>query len=185
MSSYVRNLLSYAAGTLGVAGAGPSVTGVETPTIDVVAPRNEDEDDAATVKGGESSEDEDEDAIPVFPALNSAQRLGSSRSATQTTVLTDAQRMPPPPLPANLASRRPGVPTSSNSLAVPSSSLAVPSNASSLGLPPSAAKPRPKKGNRKVALAPGHGPLDWANLQRSGKDLRGVRCLWSSLFLDC
>ncbi|KIY64834.1 cytochrome b5 [Cylindrobasidium torrendii FP15055 ss-10] len=29
----------------------------------------------------------------------------------------------------------------------------------------------------KIALAPGHSPLDWANLKASGEDLRGVECL--------
>lgn len=33
------------------------------------------------------------------------------------------------------------------------------------------------KKSRKVALAPGHSPLDWAALKSSGKDLRGVESL--------
>ena len=38
--------------------------------------------------------------------------------------------------------------------------------------PPSTIKAPSKKASRKVALAPGHGPLDWANLKKSGADLR-------------
>jgi len=42
----------------------------------------------------------------------------------------------------------------------------------SLSLPPSTTiKPKPR--SRKVALAPGHSPLDWARLKASGEDLRG------------
>ena len=187
MTSYLRSWFAYAAGSLGIVGVAPPIPEVETPTIDVVAPQNDDDSDAATVKGDQSSsEDEDEDAIPVFPALNSAQRMGSGSShsrpaklRTDPRKLTDAQRMPPPPLPSKLSvpSRpglsipsRSGIPASSNTLTVPSSSLGVPS-ASSLRLPPAA---KPPRGNRKVALAPGHGPLDWAIMQRSGRDLRGV-----------
>jgi len=41
-----------------------------------------------------------------------------------------------------------------------------------LKLPPSTtSKPKPR--SRKVALAPGHSPLDWASLKSSGTDLRG------------
>ncbi|KAF8442286.1 cytochrome b5-like heme/steroid binding domain-containing protein [Boletus edulis BED1] len=39
---------------------------------------------------------------------------------------------------------------------------------------------RPKKPSRKVALAPGYGPLDWASLKSSGRDLR-VRPLFSCI----
>lgn len=40
-----------------------------------------------------------------------------------------------------------------------------------LSLPPSTTtKPKPR--SRKVALAPGHSPLDWARLKASGTDLR-------------
>jgi len=41
-----------------------------------------------------------------------------------------------------------------------------------LSLPPSTTA-RPKPRSRKVALAPGHSPLDWARLKASGDDLRG------------
>lgn len=181
MTSYVRSWLSYASTSLG-ADAVPAAP-KDTPAVDVIEPQNDDDnDDAATIKGDRSSEDEDDDAIPVFPALNSAQRMSSSRSAAapvDRSKLTDAQLMPPPPLPS-LAVRRPGAPSSSNSLAVPSSSLGVPSGSNALGLPPTAKVPT-KKARQKVALAPGHGPLDWANLQKSGRDLRGVRNVYGML----
>ncbi|EPT01683.1 hypothetical protein FOMPIDRAFT_1023161 [Fomitopsis schrenkii] len=46
-------------------------------------------------------------------------------------------------------------------------------------VPPTTTKPPPKPSAKrgKVMLAPGHGPLDWANLKKSGQDLRGVDTL--------
>ncbi|KAI5119643.1 hypothetical protein M0805_009004 [Coniferiporia weirii] len=135
-----------------------------------------------------SQEDNDSDADsdrtdtpPAFPALNSAQRLGSTSkldsSSALPKVLTDTQLMPPPPLPAN-ALRVPGVPPSRAGAGGASSSLMPPPSASStLGLPPSTNKPPAKKFREKVALAPGCGPLDWAALKSSGADLRGVDTL--------
>ncbi|CAL1717128.1 unnamed protein product [Somion occarium] len=143
--------------------------------IEVPATEEDDEDDAATLRG----DDEDvhiDDLPPAFPSLNGAQRAGSSKETTSSTIpriLTDSELMPPPPLPG-LASRRPG--TSSVSSAS-SSFLLVPSGTSSLTVPLSTLKPPNKKATKKVALAPGHGPLDWANLKKSGKDLRGVDTL--------
>jgi hypothetical protein len=98
---------------------------------------------------GSETEKEDDDRPPAFPALFSAQRASSGIPR----ILTDTDLMPPPPLPS-LASRRPGVPSSSS-------------------LTPPATTKRPPKvstKNRKVALAPGHSPLDWANLRST--DLR-------------
>lgn len=112
----------------------------------------------------DAAEDEnlgEDDTPPAFPALNSAQRM-SSPSTDIPKILTDEASMPPPPLPS-LAVRQPGV----------SSSLSVPQSSASLALPPSTTKKplKPPK-NRKVALAPGFGALDWANLKQSGTDLR-------------
>lgn len=45
-----------------------------------------------------------------------------------------------------------------------------------LALPPSTTQV-PAKPRKKVALAPGHSSLDWANLTSSGVDLRGVPAL--------
>ncbi|OSD06653.1 cytochrome b5 [Trametes coccinea BRFM310] len=127
------------------------------PTIVETAPQEEDDDDdTETVHG------DDDDVPPAFPALNSAQRASSSTASAMPRILTDAQRMPPPPLP--MANRRPGVASGSSS--------------SSLLPPPTTTKPPPKPSKRnKVALAPGHGPLDWANLKKSGQDLRGTDTL--------
>ncbi|KAJ7261816.1 cytochrome b5-like heme/steroid binding domain-containing protein [Mycena haematopus] len=69
--------------------------------------------------------------------------------------------MPPPPVPS-LAARTPGVPSASSSLLVPTTTTK----------PPKTSKKR-----EKVALAPGHSPLDWAVLKSSGVDLRGVDTL--------
>ncbi|KAH0833343.1 hypothetical protein J3R83DRAFT_12412 [Lanmaoa asiatica] len=129
-----------------------------------------------TIPGAFSEEDEDDgsstagedDVPPAFPAPNSAQRATPSSSTQSTsqipTILTDNVLMPPPPLP-DLASRQPGV------------SRAKPQIASSSLLAPMTTSERPKKPSRKVALAPGYGPLDWASLKSSGGDLRGVETL--------
>jgi hypothetical protein len=107
-------------------------------------------------------EDEDDDTPPAFPALSSAQRLVTTPTVGIPRILTGSELMPPPPIPG-LASRQPGVPLQAKSS--PSSSLAP---------PPSTTKAPTKrtKLSRKVALAPGHSPLDWANLKASGQDLR-------------
>ncbi|KAI0091149.1 cytochrome b5-like heme/steroid binding domain-containing protein [Irpex rosettiformis] len=154
MASYIRSWLS---------SNNPSPTSATPSVIPPTANVDEDEDDNDTVKGV----DDDNDEPPAFPSINSAQRIDSKPAVPQ--ILTDSDRMPPPPLPG-LASRTPGVmPTSS------SNTLAVPPAASSLAVPPATTKAPSKAAKRqKVALAPGHGPLDWANLKKSGADLRGV-----------
>jgi len=123
----------------------------------------------ATIPGSFPEEDDgsstagEDDVPPAFPALNSAQRAASAPQSIPT-ILNDSTLMPPPPLP-DLASRQPGVPQ------------AKPQIASSSLLAPLATTERPKKPSRKVALAPGYGPLDWAALKSSGQDLRGVETL--------
>lgn len=116
----------------------------------------EDDDDGSSTAG-------EDDVPPAFPAPNSAQRAAPSSSTLTTsnipTVLSDNALMPPPPVP-DLASRQPGVP------------VARPQIASSSLLAPMATTERPKKPSRKVVLAPGYGPLDWASLKSSGQDLR-------------
>ncbi|KAI1796897.1 cytochrome b5 [Ganoderma leucocontextum] len=134
------------------------------PSIETSPPAVEDDDDTDTVHG------DDDDAPPAFPAVNSAQRAASGPGPIPR-ILTDAQLMPPPPAPS-LAVRRPGASSASTSLAVPpvpSSSLLVPTTTTK---PPSNLTKRAK-----VALAPGHGPLDWANLKKSGQNLRGTDTL--------
>ena len=126
--------------------AEPAATSV--PTLQTISPPASDEGD------GDATETEQDDIPPAFPSLNSAQRVQSSRTPR---VLTDSQLMPPPPIPS-LAVRQTGVPnTRDNSLAVPPTTTKPP--------------PKPKKGG-KVALAPGHSPLDWAALKSAGTDLR-------------
>ncbi|KAF4613846.1 hypothetical protein D9613_007519 [Agrocybe pediades] len=149
MTSYLRSWLY--SGTSQAEPTQPSV-----PTLQTISPQaSDDEED------GEATETEhDADLPPAFPALNSAQRVQNTQSPR---VLTDSQLMPPPPIPS-LAVRQPGVPdTKGNSLAVPPTTTKPP--------------PKPSKKAGKVALAPGHSPLDWAALKSSGADLRGVETL--------
>ena len=141
MSSYLRDWLF---------GGAPPDSPPSVPTVELISlPASVDED------GEETETERDNDSPPVFPALNSAQRLQSSIPR----VLTDSQLMPPPPVPS-LSVRQPGVPFSSSR-----------SSTSTLAVPPSTTK-APIKQREKVALAPGHSPLDWAALKSSGQDLR-------------
>ncbi|KAF5372757.1 hypothetical protein D9615_010109 [Tricholomella constricta] len=113
-------------------------------------------------EGSDTEFEGDDDNPPVFPSLSSAQRVQST-----PRILTDSHVMPPPPLP-HLFQRIPGV-----NLAVRS-----PDVSSSLSILETTARPvKPSKKRDKVALAPGHSPLDWANLKTSGTDLRGVDTL--------
>ena len=155
--SYLRNWFSLATA------APPPQVSTQTTTIPGSF-AEEEEEDGSTTPG-------EEDVPPAFPALNSAQRATPSSSTPSAshnipTILNDDALMPPPPLP-DLTSRQPGVPRTKPQIA--SSSL----------LAPMATTERPKKPSRKVALAPGYGPLDWANLKASGQDLR-VRLLFIS-----
>jgi len=154
MASYLSSWF-----TLGTATAtNPPSHPLDAPEILEVSPPPSD---------GDGSDTAGEDDIPpAFPALGSAQRAASSNGIPR--VLTDSQLMPPPP-PPSLASRQSGT----LSLGVPSST------SSSLAVPPTTTK-RPtlsSKKREKVALAPGHSPLDWASLKTSGTDLRGVDTL--------
>jgi len=130
----------------GTSAVEPAPTSV--PTIQEISPPASDPED-----GDVTETEQDDDIPPAFPSLNSAQRVQSSR---MLGIFTDSQLMPPPPVPS--LTRKAGVPSMrDNSLAVPPSTTKPP--------------PKPKKG-RKVALAPGHSPLDWAALKSSGADLR-------------
>lgn len=134
------------------------------PTILRISPPPDDEDGEGTER-----EDNDDDSPPAFPSLSSAQRLKSTSPSLAApsaipSILTDAQRMPPPPLP-HLAARRPGVNFASSSSSSRSSSLAVPPTTTK-------APQKPKNKRDKVELAPGHSPLDWADLKASGVDMR-------------
>ncbi|KAI0267645.1 cytochrome b5-like heme/steroid binding domain-containing protein [Gloeopeniophorella convolvens] len=104
--------------------------------------------------------DADDDAPPAFPAIGSAQRIYAAPVASSSQLSAPSTLMPPPSLPVP---RIPGPP--------------APSPGSSLMPPPTTTKPpvqsAKSKKREKVALAPGHSPLDWAALKTSGKDLRG------------
>lgn len=151
------------------------------PTLQTTSPQASDDEGSDTETELDVKvevDDDDDDVAPAFPSLNSAQRVQSNKPSTSVPkILSDSQLMPPPPVPS-LAVRRPGVPAPTGS-----SSLQIPSRAgglgSSLAVPPSTTKPPPKpsKKREKVALAPGHSAMDWANLKASGADLRGVDTL--------
>ena len=145
MTSYLRDWL--------FGGAVPPDSAPSVPTVELISPPASDDED-----GEETETERDNDSPPAFPALNSAQRLQTSIPR----VLTDSQLMPPPPVPS-LSVRQPGVPLSS--------SRSSTSTSSTLAVPPSTTK-APIKKREKVALAPGHSPLDWAALKTSGQDLR-------------
>ncbi|KAF9479597.1 cytochrome b5 [Pholiota conissans] len=153
MTSYLRSWLS--TGTSAIEQIIPS-----TPSVQKVSPPQSEDDD-----GDDTETERDDDYPPAFPSLNSAQRVATSSKNPIPTILTDSQLMPPPPVPS-LAVRQAGVSnarsSNSNSLAVPPTTTKIPS--------------KPKK-SAKVALAPGHSPLDWAALKASGTDLRGVDTL--------
>lgn len=167
----------------------PATTPKATPT------QNTDDVPTFTLAAHESSDEDDDDNLPPpsFPALNSAQRA----SAPSPTI-----SMAPPPKPTLMAP--PAKPASSSLMPPPSlkaSNLrALPTQTQSLRIP--TAGPLPNRGpvpNRgpptstgglmptapiktpnsrgKILLSPGHSPLDWANLQRSGKNLAGVASL--------
>ncbi|KAF2022084.1 hypothetical protein BU24DRAFT_417735 [Aaosphaeria arxii CBS 175.79] len=154
-----------------------------------------------TLAGHETSDDEDDEEDlppPSFPALNSAQRASRPNVAlahpSAPTLMAPPAKptatsslMPPPSL---KASNLRALPTNSQSSSLripttgplpnrgpvpnrnPSSSLGV---ASFSSLSNSSIKP--PNARNKVQLTPGHSPLDWANLQRSGTNLSGVSSL--------
>ncbi|KAJ3965710.1 cytochrome b5 [Lentinula raphanica] len=152
MASYLRNWLSLPIPSY------PSSTSTSSsdlaPSISL-----DNDDDVNDDDDGSDTEKEDNDEAPAFPSLNSAQRIQSIPK-----ILTDSELMPPPPVP-ELRNRTLGVP--------------VTGTAGGLAVPLTTTKPptKPSKKRGKVALAPGHSPLDWAALKASGKDLRGVDSL--------
>lgn len=132
----------------------------DVPTVTRESPPP-DEDDEGSATETEREPEDDDDSPPAFPSLNSAQRVQQGSVAASSPlpkVLTDAQLMPPPAIPSGrlLGLNRPGP--------------------GSLAVPPTTTK-RPSKKREKVVLAPGHSPMDWANLKASGRDLRGVPTL--------
>lgn len=114
-------------------------------------------DDEGSITETERDREDNDDLPPAFPSLNSAQRVLNQVPRP----LTDAQLMPPPP-------------------SIPPSSSLHRTGPGSLAVPPTTTK-RPSKKREKVILAPGHSPMDWANLKISGQDLR-VRFLFMFFF---
>lgn len=121
---------------------------------------------------------QDNDEPPAFPSLNSAQRQSTSRNEADSTTSNPSKA-------ATLLQSVAPRPPSSNILMAPPSSL-VPPRSGGLGAPPSTSaltapagvggasgvKGAGGKSRKKVALAPGCSPLDWARLKNS-TDLRG------------
>ena len=122
----------------------------------------------------------DDDTPPAFPSLNSAQRQSSASTSTalRAPVPTKAAAFLQAVAPRNM-------PSTSNSLMAPpptsassrSGGLAAPPSTSALTAPlgvggASGVQGDAGKKRKKVALAPGCSPLDWARLKNS-TDLRG------------
>ncbi|KAF2641687.1 hypothetical protein P280DRAFT_282647 [Massarina eburnea CBS 473.64] len=135
----------------------------------------------------DNGDDDDDDAEaglppPSFPAVNSAQRASAQPTGAMGPPPKPASSslMAPPPRinPANLRA----LPTSPQSMRVPTTGPLpnrgpVPNRApatSNGGLAPAVKTPNARN---KVLLSPGHSPLDWAILQRSGRNLSGVSSL--------
>jgi hypothetical protein len=116
----------------------------EPPEIEIIEPVEEEE--------HYSDDGYETDRPPAFPALNSPQRAAASSKSLQNTSGIGLMGPPPARLKAGAASSG-AQHTAANSLA-PLTTTKV------------------AKKNRKVALAPGHSTLDWANLKTSGVDLR-------------
>lgn len=155
MASYLRSWLPPSLLSASTAPVPPPVDADVIVSISEPSPPSSDSED--TVGGNGADNDEYDDAPPLFPSLSSIQR--SDRPVQPTS--SDAARMPPPPF-----IRLPGPGTTSD--------------ASILAPPPTTTTRMPnvnKKGKAraKVALAPGHSPLDWGRLKASGVSLRSVR----------
>ncbi|KAF2834317.1 hypothetical protein M501DRAFT_944433 [Patellaria atrata CBS 101060] len=122
-----------------------------------------------------SDEEDDNLPPPSFPAPNSAQRASMSDLTTPSSMRPQsllALTMGPPLSSASTLRQAAGM----ASLRVPASSSGLQVQASrSNSLAPQGAVPSQVLNLRgKVTLTPGHSPLDWANLQRSGKNMSGV-----------
>ncbi|KAH7048457.1 heme/steroid binding protein-like protein [Macrophomina phaseolina] len=169
------------------------------PSFSVASSDNQNDDD------DDDDDDDDEDdnlPPPSFPALNSAQRASgpaptssAPRAPPKLKPLPNSALMPPPP-PRLASSPQAPQPQRSSGLMppprMPASSLrggpssplpnrgppsANSSSASnSLGLPMAAPVKTPNP-RAKVSLTPGHSPLDWAALVKSGSNLSGVASL--------
>ncbi|OAL05938.1 hypothetical protein IQ06DRAFT_73550 [Phaeosphaeriaceae sp. SRC1lsM3a] len=155
-----------------------------------------------TLDAHQSSDEEDDDdnlPPPSFPALNSAQRAGAGAPPPSFAMAPPPKPnlMAPPMKPPTSSLMAPprvassnlrALPTSSQSMRVPSTgplpnrgpvpNRGPPVSNGSLGLPPTGQlNVKTSNARGKVLLSPGHSPLDWAHLQKSGKNLSGVDSL--------
>ncbi|KAL6712636.1 hypothetical protein ACN47E_000513 [Coniothyrium glycines] len=149
----------------------------------------------------DDDDDDDEDDLPPpsFPAINSAQRASGPAPSlhaampppTKQSFMAPPSRsassslMPPPRVaPSNLRA----LPNTLQSMRVPTTgplpnrgptpNRGLPVSNGSLAIPPSAGgSVKTPNARGKIQLSPGHSPLDWAHLQRSGKNLSGVDSL--------
>ncbi|OAL57006.1 hypothetical protein IQ07DRAFT_582274 [Pyrenochaeta sp. DS3sAY3a] len=160
----------------------------EIPQFSLTAHENDDSDD-----------DWEQDNLPPpsFPAMNSAQRASAPSPSLSMAPPPKPTLMAPPSRPASsslmppprvAASNLRALPTTSPSLRVPTTgplpnrgpvpNRGPPTSNGGLGVPASAGlSVKTPNARGKVLLSPGHSPLDWANLQRSGKNLSGVDTL--------
>lgn len=176
---------------------------VSVPTFTLAEHEESKNEEGAVVreeKREEEDEDEDEEdnmPPPSFPAMNSAQRAsGPGRSApalmgppllpqanTSSRQIASPSLMPPPSIKPSSLRPLPSA-GSAQGLRAPAAGLLpnrgpVPSRTpgSGLGVPPTQASVKTPNARGKILLSPGHSPLDWANLQRSGTNLSGVPSL--------
>ncbi|KAK3047782.1 hypothetical protein LTS18_013063, partial [Coniosporium uncinatum] len=134
--------------------------------------------------GEDATSDDEMDNMPPpsFPAANSAQRAIGSAAARgppklkplpQQNVSMASQLMPPPPPRAPIPNRAP-ISSSNGGLRAPTAGPIPnrgPPNGSGGLMPPPF---KTTNARNKVMLAQGRSPLDWASLQKSGKNLSGV-----------
>ncbi|SPO30638.1 uncharacterized protein UTRI_05255 [Ustilago trichophora] len=132
----------------------------------------------SATQDGPSIAVEDDDVPPAFPSLNSAQRQSSS--ANNSTFSAPGPTSKAASFLQAVAPRA----SSSNTLMAPPTTGLAPPRSSGLTAPPStsaltapvgvggASGVKGGKSRKKVALAPGCSPLDWARLKNS-TDLRG------------
>lgn len=171
-------------------------------TTPKAAPRTENDAPAVptfTLNEHDRSDDEDteEDSLPPpsFPAMNSAQRASGPSTIPSSLSMPPPSKpnlMAPPARPASSLMPPPRVaPSNLRALPTANQSMRVPttgplpnrgppvsnSGSGTLGLPSAGPVVKTPNARGKVQLTPGHSPLDWASLQRSGQNLSGVNSM--------
>lgn len=195
MSSFLRSWLSPLVGETAPNTSSPSVATPQL-TINLAEPSPP---NSEAGELGLAADTEDDDAPPPFPLPNSIQRSSGARATSPEEKQTksgpsftltpanapnpstrssssDSKRMPPPALPFKLPTVSTNGLVAAGNAVQQRNTISIPSTGG-LALPPSTTVPMPnvnKKGKAraKVALAPGHGALDWGQLKSSGADLR-------------